>query len=71
MHTKKAAKYVGKKGMSCRFNRALPTGNKGIRPHVSGGISDQSTQFEHLSHLDSHYCSRSQEITNPSSVDYV
>jgi hypothetical protein len=43
----------------------------GIRPHVSARPSDQSTQFGHLSHLDSRYRSRSQVTTTPPSVDYV
>jgi hypothetical protein len=44
---------------------------QGIRPHVSGRSSDQSTQLGHLYHLDYHYCSGSQITTTPSSVDYV
>jgi hypothetical protein len=42
-----------------------------IHPRVFGRSSDQSTQLGHLSHLDSHYRSRSQKTTTPSSVDYV
>jgi hypothetical protein len=48
-------------------NRTLQTG---IRPPVSGSSSDHSTQLRHLSHLDSHYRSRSQ-TTTPSGVDQV
>jgi hypothetical protein len=44
---------------------------QGIRPHVSCRSSDQSTHVGHPSHLDSHYRSRSQKSTTPSSVDYV
>jgi hypothetical protein len=44
---------------------------RGIHPHVCGRSSNQSTQLGHLSHLDSHYCSRSQKTTTPSNVDYV
>jgi hypothetical protein len=39
--------------------------------HVSGRPSDQSSQPGHLSHLDSHYCSRSQKTTTLSREDYV
>jgi hypothetical protein len=39
--------------------------------HVSGRSSSQSTQFGHLPHLDSHYCSRSQKDMALSNVDYV
>jgi hypothetical protein len=39
--------------------------------HVSGRSSDQSTQLGHLSHLDSHYCSKSQKTINPFTVEYV
>lgn len=42
-----------------------------IRPHVSCFSSDQSTQFGQPFRLDSHYCSRLQKTTNPSSVDYA
>jgi hypothetical protein len=44
---------------------------QGICPHVSDRPSDQSTQLGHFSHLDSHYHSRSQKTTTPSSVDWV
>jgi hypothetical protein len=44
---------------------------QGTRPHVSDRPSDQSTQLGSLSHLDSHYRSRSQKTETPSSVDYV
>jgi hypothetical protein len=40
---------------------------QGIHTHISARSSDQS----HLSHLDSHYCSRSQIITALSSVYFV
>jgi hypothetical protein len=33
---------------------------EGISPHVSGTSSNQSAQLGHLSHLESHYRSRSQ-----------
>jgi hypothetical protein len=41
---------------------------QGISPHVSDGPSDQLTQFEHLSHLDLRYHSRSEGTTIPLSV---
>jgi hypothetical protein len=37
---------------------------KKIRPHISGRSSDQPTQLEHLSHLESHYRSRSQNYNS-------
>jgi hypothetical protein len=42
--------------------------NTTYSPHVSARPSDQSTQFGHLSHLDPHYHSTSQETTTQSSV---
>jgi hypothetical protein len=41
---------------------------QGIRPHVSGRLSDQSTQLGHLSHLHSHHWGRSQTTKTPSSL---
>jgi hypothetical protein len=38
------------------------------KPHASAGSSKQSTQFEHLSHLDSSDHSRNKETTTPSVV---
>jgi hypothetical protein len=35
---------------------------QGLRPDISNRPSDQTTQLGHLSHLDSHYRSRSQKL---------
>jgi hypothetical protein len=55
----------------CRWTKHHTQEIQGICPHVSGRSSNQSTQLGHLSHLDSHYHSRSQKTTTHSSVDYV
>jgi hypothetical protein len=50
------------------WTRRLVHEIQGIRPHVSDIPSNQSTQLGHLSHLESHYHSRSKKKRNYISV---